>query len=53
MADNYVEKQYEAYLAKKEAKERAKKAEFRRQLKAYKEKLAQEKSKKDDDEQTL
>lgn len=44
MADNYIEKQYDAYLARKAAKENAKKAAFRRQLKAYKERLAREKA---------
>ena len=44
MADNYIEKQYDEYLARKAAKENAKKAAFRRQLKAYKEKLAREKA---------
>lgn len=44
MADNYVESQYEAYLAKKIAKENAKKATFRKRLKAYQEKLKKEKN---------
>lgn len=44
MADNYLENQYEAYLARKAAKERQKKLQFQRQLKAYKERLAREKS---------
>lgn len=43
MADNYVERQYDAYLAQKAAKENAKKAKFRKQLKAYQEKLKKEK----------
>ena len=44
MADNYLENQYEPYLARKAAKERQKKLQFQRQLKAYKERLAREKS---------
>lgn len=39
MADNYVEKQYAAYLQKKAAKEEAKRRAWRKQLKAYQEKL--------------
>ena len=40
MADNYIERQYEAYLAKKAAAQEARRAAFRRQLKAYRQKLA-------------
>lgn len=47
MADNYVERQYDAYLAQKAAKEQAKKAAFRKQLKAYQEKLKREKAEKE------
>lgn len=43
MADNYLENQYEAYLARKEAKEKQKRLQFRKQLKAYKERLVREK----------
>lgn len=43
MADNYLENQYEAYLARKAAKERQKKLQFQKQLKAYKQRLAREK----------
>lgn len=44
MADNFLEKQYDDYLAMKARKEAAKKAAFRKQLKAYKERLAREKA---------
>lgn len=35
MADNYLEKQYEEYLKTKVAKEEARKAQWRKQIKAY------------------
>ena len=43
MADNFLERQYNDYLAQKAAKDKAKTAKWRQQLKAYKEKLAQQK----------
>ncbi len=43
MADNYIENQYEEYLKAKAAKEAAKRAAWRKQLQAYKEKIAKEK----------
>ncbi|MGM9803026.1 MAG: hypothetical protein ACI308_02505 [Muribaculaceae bacterium] len=44
MADNYLERQYDAYLAKKAAKEKAKKLAWQKQLRAYKARLAAEKA---------
>lgn len=44
MADNYLERQYDAFLAKKAAAAKAKKLAWQKQLKAYKAKLAAEKS---------
>lgn len=49
MADNYLENQYEAYLARKAAKEKQKRLQFKRQLKAYKERLARENATAADD----
>lgn len=49
MADNYLENQYEAYLARKAAKERQKRLLFKKQLKAYKERLARENATAADD----
>lgn len=43
MADNYLERQYEDYLAQKAAKEKAKKLVWQKQLRAYKARLAAEK----------
>lgn len=43
MADNFLERQYEDYLAAKAAREEAKKAAWRRQLRAYQLKLQQQK----------
>ncbi len=43
MADNFIENQYEEYLKQKARKEAAKRMAWRKQLQAYKEKLAQEK----------
>ena len=39
MADNYLENQYEAYLARKAAKEKKKKLLFKKQLGAYKRRI--------------
>lgn len=44
MADNYLERQYDAFLAKKAAAAKAKKLAWQKQLKAYKAKLAEEKA---------
>ena len=44
MADNYLERQYEDYLALKAAKEKAKKLAWQKQLRAYKARLAAEKT---------
>ena len=44
MADNYLERQYEDYLAQKAAKEKAKKLAWQNQLRAYKARLAAEKA---------
>ena len=44
MADNYLERQYEDYLALKAAKEKAKKLAWQKQLRAYKARLAAEKA---------
>ena len=44
MADNYLERQYDDYLALKARKEAARKAAFRKQLKAYQLRLAREKA---------
>lgn len=49
MADNYLENQYEAYLVRKAAKERQKRLLFKKQLKAYKERLARENATAADD----
>ena len=49
MADNYLENQYEAYLARKAAKERQNRLLFKKQLKAYKERLARENATAADD----
>lgn len=43
MADNYLERQYEEYLAGKAAREKARRIKWQKQLKAYKEKLAAQK----------
>ena len=43
MADNYIEKQYEAYMVRKAAKEKVRRLAWQKQLKAYKEKIAREK----------
>ncbi|MGN0214657.1 MAG: hypothetical protein ACI4AH_07625 [Muribaculaceae bacterium] len=43
MADNYLERQYEDYLAQKAAKEKAKKLAWQKQLRAYKARLAAQK----------
>ncbi len=43
MADNYLEKQYDAYLLRKEAKEKERRLRFQKQLKAYKARLEKEK----------
>ena len=43
MADNYLERQYEDYLAQKAAKEKAKKLAWQKQLRAYKARRAAEK----------
>ena len=48
MADNYIERQYAAYLEKKAAAEKAKKLAWQKQLKAYKAKLAAEKAAKEE-----
>ncbi len=48
MADNYVEKQYEEFLRKKAAKESAKRAAWKKQLKEYQEKLKREKNSQQD-----
>lgn len=47
MADNYIENQYDDYLKQKAKKEASKRAAWRKQLQAYKEKLAQEKLNKE------
>lgn len=39
MADNFLERQYEDFLAKKAKKEAKRKAEWRKRLAAYKESL--------------
>ena len=44
MADNYLERQYEDYLALKAAKEKARKLAWQKQLRAYKARLAAEKA---------
>lgn len=44
MADNFLERQYDNYLALKARREAARKAAFRRQLKAYQQRLAREKA---------
>lgn len=46
MADNYLERQYDAYLEKKAKSETAKKAAWRKQLAAYKARLEAEKGDK-------
>lgn len=43
MADNYLEKQYDAYLLHKEAKEKERRLRCQKQLKAYKARLEKEK----------
>lgn len=48
MADNYLERQYEDYLAAKAAREKARKLKWQKQLKAYKAKLAAQKSESTD-----
>jgi len=50
MADNYLENQYEAYLARKAKKEQQKKLLFKKQLKAYKERMEREKANRPTDE---
>ena len=52
MADNYLERRHEAYLAQKAAKEEARKAAFRCQLKAYKARLAAAKAAQQAGEET-
>lgn len=47
MADNYIENQYDDYLKQKAKKKAAKRAAWRKQLQAYKGKLAQEKLNKE------
>ena len=49
MADNYIENQYDDYLKQKAKKEAAKRAAWRKQLQAYKEKLAQAKINKENE----
>lgn len=44
MADNFLERQYEEYLAGKAAREKARRLKWQKQLKAYKEKLAAQKA---------
>ncbi len=39
MADNYLEKRHEDYLARKEKAERKRKEEFRKRLEEYKKKI--------------
>ncbi len=46
MADNYIEKQYDDYIARKAAQDHKARLAWQRKLKAYKEKLAQEKASK-------
>lgn len=46
MADNYLERQYEDYLAGKVAREKARRLKWQKQLKAYKEKIDAEKKAK-------
>lgn len=40
MADNYLERQYDDYLARKAAAERARRLRWQKQLRAYKQRLA-------------
>ena len=47
MADNFLERQYAEYLEKKAAREKAKKIAWKKQLRAYKAKLAAEKAAKE------
>lgn len=47
MADNFLERQYEDYLAGKAARDKARKLKWQKQLKAYKAKLAAQKSEAD------
>lgn len=44
MADNFLERQYEDYLAQRAKKEQARRLAWQKQLKAYKAKLAAEKA---------
>lgn len=46
MADNYLERQYEDYLAGKAAREKGRRLKWQKQLKAYKEKIDAEKKAK-------
>lgn len=45
MADNYLEKQHDDYLARQARKERERKQRLHRYLEAYRKRLAQEKQK--------
>ncbi len=44
MADNYIEKKFEAYQARKAAAEKAKRLAWRKRMDAYRKKLAEEAS---------
>ncbi len=42
MADNYLEKRYDEYLERKAAAEKARRAAWKKQLDAYRKRLAEE-----------
>lgn len=44
MADNYLEKKYEEYLARKAAAEKARRLAWKKRMDAYRKKLADEKN---------
>ena len=42
MADNYLEKRYDEYVARKEAEQRKRQRAWKKQLEAYRKKLSKE-----------
>lgn len=42
MADNYLEKRYDEYVARKEAEQKARQRAWKKRLDAYRRKLAEE-----------
>lgn len=42
MADNYLEKRYDEYVARKEAEQKARQRAWKKQLEAYRKKLSKE-----------